>query len=340
MNNFQKKPIRFVMATALLLAFIASVWIVHQHITVERQRNADGRLSLFDISIGDSEKEVIQRLGLPDRKELSKYGYEWWVYNQDLNRYLQIGLERNRVVTMFSNSTGIQWKDIMAGETTQKDIEKNYQIDEAVTVTFDGAEFLLNNANEKEDRILLVEENLAVEIYFDILAGKTAHAIRLQNIDTLVKSRGYHMTWSYNKRPPSISAPQLSEQELEQVHEGIEKQSFDLINTMRMQNELPLLTWDDELAVLAKNHSVDMSQNRFFNHSSPRSGIAADRLKAAGYPFQRVGENLAYAHSDAIDAYIAWINSQGHRNHILTKEYQKIGIGAIDEFITAKFVAN
>ncbi|MDO5011362.1 MAG: CAP-associated domain-containing protein, partial [Intestinibacter bartlettii] len=39
------------------------------------------------IKLGESEQNVIAKMGEPNKKEGSEYGFEWYVYNQDLNKF-------------------------------------------------------------------------------------------------------------------------------------------------------------------------------------------------------------------------------------------------------------
>lgn len=83
---------------------------------------------------------------------------------------------------------------------------------------------------------------------------------------------------------------------------------------------------DSELSRLARLKSCDMNQNHYFAHTSPTLGSAADMLRANGYSFTSVGENIAH-HATIAKAQAAFMSSAGHRTNILGSQWQKVGIG-------------
>ncbi|HET6872445.1 MAG TPA: CAP-associated domain-containing protein, partial [Sporolactobacillaceae bacterium] len=52
--------------------------------------------------LGLTSDGVIQKLGKPERKEPSSFGYEWWIYGVNTENYLQIGISKGKVVTIFA----------------------------------------------------------------------------------------------------------------------------------------------------------------------------------------------------------------------------------------------
>ncbi len=52
----------------------------------------------------------------------------------------------------------------------------------------------------------------------------------------------------------------------------------------------------------------------------------ADRVKDAGYKLGYVGENVAWNQADPKEVLESWMNSQGHKDNILKKEYAEIGV--------------
>lgn len=107
-----------------------------------------------------------------------------------------------------------------------------------------------------------------------------------------------------------------------------EQQMFELLNQERVNAGVKPLTWDDRLVSIARQHSMEMFQLKYFAHQSPATGSPFDRLKAAGITYSVAGENLAYAQSVTV-AMRGLMDSQGHRDNILRPEFTRIGIGAI-----------
>lgn len=105
----------------------------------------------------------------------------------------------------------------------------------------------------------------------------------------------------------------------------VEKEIFELANTIRREHGLEPLIWIDELANIAFEHSRDMAENNFFDHQSPSKGSPDDRARVAG--FQGVGENIAAGYLDAETVFGAWMKSPDHRANILDPDYRFTGVG-------------
>jgi len=137
----------------------------------------------------------------------------------------------------------------------------------------------------------------------------------------------------------------------------IEKLIFIYTNDQRKQNGLNELTWDDNLADIAREHSLDMATNNFFDHTNLKGEDPTDRAIRHQYPIKKrldrrtysVGiaenigsmptgnvEGIGYVYSDVDigNALVnSWMASPGHRENILNPEYDVIGVGvAFDGF--------
>jgi len=123
--------------------------------------------------------------------------------------------------------------------------------------------------------------------------------------------------------PLQIGTPVLN------IDEEAERKMFNLVNTERAKVGLKPLQWDVKIRDVARAHSRDMFERRYFSHINPEGKDAGDRLTDAGISFFIAGENLAYA-PDVIRAHEGLMNSPGHRANILNPNYGKIGIGVID----------
>ncbi len=102
-----------------------------------------------------------------------------------------------------------------------------------------------------------------------------------------------------------------------------------LVNRERVKRGLAALKLDENLRAVARGYSADMFRRGYFAHYSPEGESVADRLLEAEIDFLVVGENLAYAPSVEL-AHQGLMNSEGHRANILSKEYSRVGIGAMD----------
>lgn len=110
---------------------------------------------------------------------------------------------------------------------------------------------------------------------------------------------------------------------------------IDLVNKERSGQGIKSLTFDEKLRSIAREHSQDMFKRGYFSHYSPEGQTVADRAAKAGVDFLVIGENLAYAPSLEL-AHQGLMNSEGHRENILSSDYQKIGIGVFDGGVYGK----
>ena len=105
-----------------------------------------------------------------------------------------------------------------------------------------------------------------------------------------------------------------------------EKQLFDQLNQSRQKAGVPALEWDERLAEAARRHSQLMVDQNELGHVLKGEPPVADRLAATGVHFNRSGENVGY-NTDFNDIHRAWMESEGHRENILSPNYNVVGIG-------------
>jgi len=113
------------------------------------------------------------------------------------------------------------------------------------------------------------------------------------------------------------------------VDEGAEKDMVSLINSERTKLGLAPLVVDGSIVAVARAHSLDMFQRRYFAHVNPEGEDVVDRLLKAGISFRTAGENLAFS-ADVDTAHDGLMESEGHRHNILDPSFRRIGVGVID----------
>jgi len=105
-----------------------------------------------------------------------------------------------------------------------------------------------------------------------------------------------------------------------------EQEAGNLLNSDRSRYNLPALAIDPALSRIARIKSQDMLQNGYFAHTSPTYGDVRDMLTHFGYSYTAAGENIArYGSLDKAQA--ALMSSPGHRRNILSRAYDRVGIG-------------
>ena len=110
----------------------------------------------------------------------------------------------------------------------------------------------------------------------------------------------------------------------------IEKEAFDLINNERRKKGLHPLIWSDRIARVARTHSKNMADQRFFSHRGKDGSTVSDRANKAGVKWAGIGENIVYFNGSREPADFAvrcWMDSRGHKQNILNKNWQESGIG-------------
>ncbi|HEY8424283.1 MAG TPA: SafA/ExsA family spore coat assembly protein [Clostridia bacterium] len=108
---------------------------------------------------------------------------------------------------------------------------------------------------------------------------------------------------------------------------AIEDEIFRLVNLQRSYNGLPPLTYNWQVARVARIKSQDMIDNKYFSHYSPVYGSPFKMLESYGLKFSAAAENIAYGQKTAQDVMNAWMNSPGHRANILSNTVTQMGVG-------------
>ncbi|MCG8395365.1 CAP domain-containing protein [Bacillus atrophaeus] len=288
-----------------------------------------GLLSLM----GKSADELKEKLGEPERKDPSAYDYEWWVYNKGKDQYVQIGVLKDKVVTLFASGNGINAKPFQIGETTGE-VFKTTQVAPFVNVEYKGNSYRFEFSEEDiNTRPTVKVGKVYVQLYMDKFEGSLS-SIRAFDAETFVKQRPYEVVY----RGELIEPKTVSDKEWEEIEETSEQQILDLTNVIRVKHGLAKLAWDEPTAQVAFGHSEDMKDNDYFSHVSKKYGTLKDRLEKGDVEFQQAGENIAYNYVDGPAAVAGWLNSEGHRKALLNEDYTHLGVGVDHKYYTQNFI--
>lgn len=126
--------------------------------------------------------------------------------------------------------------------------------------------------------------------------------------------------------PPASPKPPAQSTSLTRM----EAEVYQGINQIRQKNRLSQFRQNEKLAVVARNYSRRMAEQRFFAHTSPQGDTMVERVRSAGIFYFMLGENLFTSTNipqPAKAAIAGWMNSPGHRENILNPVYQEMGIG-------------
>ena len=108
-----------------------------------------------------------------------------------------------------------------------------------------------------------------------------------------------------------------------------EQEVIRLVNEIRAENGLKALTYDWELARVARYKSQDMKDNKYFAHNSPVYGTPFQMIRSFGISCRSAGENIARGYTTPQAVVNGWMNSAGHRANILSANYTHIGVGYV-----------
>lgn len=112
-----------------------------------------------------------------------------------------------------------------------------------------------------------------------------------------------------------------------------------LVNQERAKAGLEPLASDSSLSVMALDKAKDMYYNHYFDHTSPSYGSPFDMMNSYGIQYTYAGENIAMGQKNPQEVMTAWMNSQGHRENILSPNYTKIGVSYYNGEWVQEFIA-
>jgi len=103
---------------------------------------------------------------------------------------------------------------------------------------------------------------------------------------------------------------------------------FDLTNAARAKEKLPALTYNAVLTRMAVEHSRNMAKQKSMKHELDSKGPNA-RLDDLNYEWTECSENIAAPRSldETKLIFELWMKSKYHRDNILGKDYEEMGIG-------------
>lgn len=150
-----------------------------------------------------------------------------------------------------------------------------------------------------------------------------------------------------NIAPPEVPEPQPKNSETQPVTPApqpvaidnsnyigdIEQAIFQIVNQRREEAGLTQLSYNANMQYYARIKSKDMGDRGYFNHVNPDGVYMNQIIKADGISYRAWGENIAYIEGLTDYGALAnrfmsnWMNSQGHKDNILSSNFSSIGIG-------------
>ncbi len=283
--------------------------------------------------IGKQVDSLKSTFGEPNRIDPSAYGYEWWIYNNDGKKYMQVGVDQGKIVTLYAIGDKVDITPFKIGETIEK-LFSSVLIGTDINFVYEGTNYHFEMSEEDmNSRPLVKMGDIYAQLNIDKYTGKLS-SVRFIDIRTLIIQRPYEL--AYRGELPE-SEPILDEA-WESIEEGSKLQIFDITNIMRKRYGISELDWDEEVARVAYLHSKDMFETNTISHTSEQFGDLSDRLKTANVLYQLAGENIAANYIDAPAVMEGWLNSKPHRESLLNDKFTHIGIGVYHKHFTQNFI--
>jgi uncharacterized protein YkwD len=111
----------------------------------------------------------------------------------------------------------------------------------------------------------------------------------------------------------------------------LERVAFDILNQIREENGMEALEWSERVAAVARVHSQNMAQFKFFGHRGLDNKLVSDRADEMKLGrWRAIGENIAYnrGYKDPVEKAVDnWLNSQSHRHNLLSSEWKESAVG-------------
>lgn len=263
------------------------------------------RYTYKSISLGDSKDKIIIKLGEPNRIDLSKYGFDWYIYNNNYENYIQIGIKNNKVVAVYSNSINFKLSDEIKIGSSRLKVRSIFG-NNLEYLLKGNTKYYLSNGNEYD---IFQDGNKYIYAFYDLLNNDMLTAVLIIDKDIEENFKGFY-------GEPS-----------EELRLSYERQILDLTNSIRVRFGKKIVSWDELARKSARSHSKDMAMNNYFDHININGETPFDRMEKIGIEYNYAGENIAAGQTSAIFAHEGWMNSEGHRNNILFDNFDKLGVG-------------
>lgn len=102
---------------------------------------------------------------------------------------------------------------------------------------------------------------------------------------------------------------------------------LELVNKERAKEGLGALKLDTSLCRVAKLRAEEITEN--FDHTRPDGSNCFTILKENNISYHAAGENIAAGQPTPEQVVKSWMDSPGHRENIMSKDFHKLGVGYV-----------
>lgn len=287
----------------------------------------------LSVYIGKDSQAIIEDYGKPERIEPSAYGYDWWIYRGFNGTYMQVGVTKKKVVTIYAIGNQLNVAPFTIGQPVE-DIFRSTILETEITAsTEDGTYRFELSEEDLYIRPLVPLGEIFAQLSIDKYTG-TLSSIRFLDKKTLITQKPYELV--YNGR--LLEPKELQRDDWRAIEEGSKQQVFDITNIIRERFDLNPLKWDEDVSTVAYDHSKNMAKLGYFSHDSPENGSLAERLDSQGIEYDAAAENIAKDYIDGPAIVEGWLNSDTHRKTLLDDKYTNLGVGVYQKYYTQTFI--
>jgi uncharacterized protein YkwD len=286
----------------------------------------------MSIFVGNKAETLVEKWGEPTRIEPSGYGYDWWVYLDDLK--FMAGVNNKGIVNqIYTTESDAEVYPFQIGQNID-DIFRFTIVGSEVDVMIGENVYTFSlNGEDLKTRLLIIYKGLFVQLYLDNESGDL-QAVRFINPETLILHQPYEMTYMGEL---IVSKPPSSTLQME-VNRTAERQIFEITNLYRLKFNVPEVIYDYDLTIFARDYSEKMALKNYSTGETTDTEKLSDRLDEAMIDHRKAAENIAFDYVDAIEAVHGWLNSPAHRSILLDKDFTHLGTGSYGNYYTQDFI--
>ncbi|MFD4929607.1 CAP domain-containing protein [Peribacillus butanolivorans] len=271
---------------------------------------AEASFSVRNIEIGDTKAAVEKLAGEAKRQTRNEYGVDWFAYHENYQNFFMVAYDTDdKVVGLYTNQDLISSKQGIKRGTPKEAVTE--KLGDPVTKLLKGNVYYQIRSDGEYDMFEM--DKSYVTIFYDKHEKNTVTSIQIIDAKLEKQKSAYF----------AEASPELKN--------GFEYQLFDLTNASRVNHDLSVLSWDKQVKVTAQDHSADMAVNHYFNHNNLEGESPFDRMEDDKITFRMAGENLAAGQNSSIFAHEGLMNSIGHRENKLQKDFESLGVGVAFE---------
>lgn len=262
--------------------------------------------ALRNVEIGQSKAEVEKTLGKAKRQTTNEFGLTWTTYHTDYHNFIMVMYdEENLVQGLYSNQDLLSSTDKLDFSSKRSEVQKI--LGQSLTKMY-YQDFYMNIDSKEQYDVYRLDGNY-VTFFYDTHEDNKVTAVQI-----VAAKLEEEKTAPYRAASSALRT-------------GFEYQLFDLTNSERVKRDLSALDFNQSVRTTARNHSADMAENNYFDHTDLKGKTPFDRLSEDHISYRSAGENIGQGQTSSIFVHQGLMNSSGHRKNILYEDYDEMGVG-------------